>query len=571
MYVKSSENRGGYGRSGYDSGIGRRNDRFNGRIEKNGFGGGRNKSSLDEQQLKRINWSQEQLAPLRKNFYKPSSSVLARSRAEIESFHHKHEITVRGIDSPQTVFEFNEVGFPSYITTELAHQGFKQPTVIQSQSWPIAMAGRDLVGIAQTGSGKTLAYILPALVHITYQEKLQRGDGPIALVLAPTRELAQQIQAVATEFGKRIGIRNTCVFGGAPKRPQQNDLQRGSEIVIATPGRLIDFLSQDVTNLKRCSYLVLDEADRMLDMGFEPQIRKIIEQIRPDRQVLMWSATWPKEVKNLAEEFLNDYVQINIGSMNLSANQNILQIVEVCEEREKDAKLIKLLSEIQNDRESKTIIFGETKKKVDDIKYFLMKNNFRAVAIHGDKSQRERDFVLNKFRQDRQSILIATDVASRGLDVDDVKFVINYDFPSNIEDYVHRIGRTGRSNNKGTSYTFFTQTNGGKVDELVNILQETNQYVNPELYQLKKFGGNNRRGAGGRNNYNSQHGTFKKGSFGNSGYGRGGFENGGGFKKSFDYGAGSSGGSTRFGDRKFEGGEGSRNGHSFANGHTRFN
>jgi ATP-dependent RNA helicase DDX5/DBP2 len=172
--------------------------------------------------------------------------------------------------------------------------------------------------------GKTLAYILPALVHISYQEKLKRGEGPIALVLAPTRELAQQIQSVATDFGRRIGIRNTCVFGGAPKRPQQNDLQRGSEIVIATPGRLIDFLQSEITNLKRCSYLVLDEADRMLDMGFEPQIRKIIEQIRPDRQVLMWSATWPKEVKNLAEEFLNDYVQINIGSMNLSANQNIL-------------------------------------------------------------------------------------------------------------------------------------------------------------------------------------------------------------------------------------------------------
>jgi ATP-dependent RNA helicase DDX5/DBP2 len=153
----------------------------------------------------------------------------------------------------------------------------------------------------------------------------------------------------------------------------------------------------------------------MLDMGFEPQIRKIMEQIRPDRQVLMWSATWPKEVKNLAEEFLNDYTQINIGSLNLSANQNILQIVEVCEDQDKDAKLLKLLSEIQTDRNSKTIIFGETKRKVDEIRQFLMQNRFRAVAIHGDKSQRERDFVLNKFREDRQSILIATDVASRGL------------------------------------------------------------------------------------------------------------------------------------------------------------
>lgn len=192
-------------------------------------------------------------------------------------------------------------------------------------------------------------------------------------------------------------------------------MQRGSEIVIATPGRLIDFLQQEVTNLKRTSYLVLDEADRMLDMGFEPQIRKIMEQIRPDRQVLMWSATWPKEVKNLAEEFLRDYAQVNIGSLNLSANQNILQIVEVCEDHDKDTKLIKLLSEIQTDRSSKTIIFGETKRKVDEIRQFLMQNRFRAVAIHGDKSQRERDFVLNKFREDRQAILIATDVASRGL------------------------------------------------------------------------------------------------------------------------------------------------------------
>lgn len=372
---------------------------------------------------------------MRKNFYKASSSVTSRSRSELEAYQQKHEITMRGRDAPTPVFDFNEVGFPSYVTTEVARQGFKNPTVIQSTAWPIAMSGRDLVGIAQTGSGenhlnsclnfpififyyvlgKTLAYILPALVHISYQEKLKRGEGPIALVLAPTRELAQQIQSVATDFGRRIGIRNTCVFGGAPKRPQQNDLQRGSEIVIATPGRLIDFLQSEITNLKRCSYLVLDEADRMLDMGFEPQIRKIIEQIRPDRQVLMWSATWPKEVKNLAEEFLNDYVQINIGSMNLSANQNILQIVDVCDEHEKDEKLVKLLSEIQTDRESKTIIFGETKKKVDDIKYFLMKHNFRALGIHGDKSQRERDFVLQKFRSDRQGILIATDVASRGL------------------------------------------------------------------------------------------------------------------------------------------------------------
>ena len=202
------------------------------------------------------------------------------------------------------------------------------------------MSGGNMVGIAQTGSGKTLAYILPAIVHINSQQPLNRGDGPIALILAPTRELAQQIQTVAADFGSLSYVRNTCIFGGAPKGAQARDLERGVEIVIATPGRLIDFLERGTTNLRRCTYLVLDEADRMLDMGFEPQIRKIIEQIRPDRQVLMWSATWPKEVRNLAEEYLVDYTQLNIGSLQLSANHNILQIIDVCQEHEKETKWV---------------------------------------------------------------------------------------------------------------------------------------------------------------------------------------------------------------------------------------
>lgn len=187
-------------------------------------------------------------------------------------------------------------------------------------------------------SGKTLAYILPAIVHINNQPPIRRGDGPIVLVLAPTRELAQQIQQVANDFGKSSHIRNSCVFGGAPKGPQARDLERGVEICIATPGRLIDFLERGTTNLERCTYLVLDEADRMLDMGFEPQIRKILGQIRPDRQTLMWSATWPKEVKKLAGDFMKNYKQLNVGSLELSANHNILQIVDICQEHEKENK-----------------------------------------------------------------------------------------------------------------------------------------------------------------------------------------------------------------------------------------
>lgn len=217
-------------------------------------------------------------------------------------------------------------------------QGYEQPTAIQSQGWPIALSGRDMVGIAQTGSGKTLAYILSAIIHINNNNSYKTGEGPIALVLAPTRELAQQIQKVCNDFGRATYLRNTCIFGGAPKGGQARDLERGVEIVIATPGRLIDFLERGTTNLKRCSYLVLDEADRMLDMGFEPQIRKIIEQIRPDRQTLMWSATWPKEVRKLANDFMNNYLQVNIGSLQLSANHNILQIVDICQEEEKENK-----------------------------------------------------------------------------------------------------------------------------------------------------------------------------------------------------------------------------------------
>lgn len=367
---------------------------------------------------------------------------------------------------------------------EIRKQGFAEPTAIQAQGWPIALSGRDLVGIAQTGSGKTLAYILPATVHINSQPRLNRGDGPIVLILAPTRELAQQIQTVARDFGSSSCIRNTCIFGGSPKGPQARDLERGVEICIATPGRLIDFLEKGTTNLRRCTYLVLDEADRMLDMGFEPQIRKIIEQIRPDRQVLMWSATWPQEVQALAEDFLSDYIQINIGSLTLAANHNIRQIVEICYEHEKEMKLSGLLREIGKDRGSKMIIFVETKKKVDDITKAIKREGWPAISIHGDKSQPERDYVLSEFRNGKTMILVATDVAARGLDVEDVKYVINFDYPNSSEDYIHRIGRTGRCQSAGTAYAYFTPNNARQAKELISVLEEAGQVINPQLAVL---------------------------------------------------------------------------------------
>ncbi|XP_054634457.1 probable ATP-dependent RNA helicase DDX17 isoform X2 [Dunckerocampus dactyliophorus] len=399
----------------------------------------------------------------------------------------------------QTTTRYGRHYTAQYVMDVLMQQNFTEPTAIQSQGFPVALSGRDMVGIAQTGSGKTLAYLLPSIVHINHQPYLERGDGPICLVLAPTRELAQQVQQVAYEYGKSSRIKSTCVYGGAPKGPQIRDLERGVEICIATPGRLIDFLESGKTNLRRCTYLVLDEADRMLDMGFEPQIRKIVDQIRPDRQTLMWSATWPKDVRQLAEDFLRDYIQINVGALELSANHNILQIVDVCMEDEKDHKLLQLMEEIMAEKENKTIIFVETKKRCDDLTRRMRRDGWPAMCIHGDKSQPERDWVLTEFRSGKAPILIATDVASRGLDVEDVKFVINYDYPNSSEDYVHRIGRTARSTNKGTAYTFFTPGNARQARDLVRVLEEAHQAINPKLLQMVDSG--HGRGGGGRMRY----------------------------------------------------------------------
>ncbi|KAK9891977.1 hypothetical protein WA026_017460 [Henosepilachna vigintioctopunctata] len=457
--------------------------------------------SQDEQLLTKPDWSQSDLKPFRKNFHVVHQNAKNRTSEDIEHYRERRDIIVRGSAVPQPNFCFEEGSFPDYLMSLIIKQGFAEPTPIQAQGWPVALSGRDLVGIAQTGSGKTLAYMLPATVHINNQQRSQRGEGPIALILAPTRELAQQIQKVAHEFGSSTMIRNTCIFGGSPKGPQARDLERGVEIVIATPGRLIDFLEKGTTNLARCTYLVLDEADRMLDMGFEPQIRKIIQQVRPDRQVLMWSATWPKQVQALAEEFLVDYIQVNIGGLALSANHNIKQIVEVCDENEKEEKLCKLLKEIGSDRLNKIIVFVETKKKVDDITKAIRREGYSAISIHGDKSQPERDYVLNEFRSGKAWILVATDVAARGLDVDDVKYVINYDYPNSSEDYVHRIGRTGRCQQTGTAYAFFTPANARQCKDLIAVLEEAGQVISPELAEL---GQNARSGQNNKNRWQNR-------------------------------------------------------------------
>eukprot|EP00286_Rhodomonas_abbreviata_P000205 CAMPEP_0181290574 /NCGR_PEP_ID=MMETSP1101-20121128/1485_1 /TAXON_ID=46948 /ORGANISM="Rhodomonas abbreviata, Strain Caron Lab Isolate" /LENGTH=281 /DNA_ID=CAMNT_0023394865 /DNA_START=105 /DNA_END=946 /DNA_ORIENTATION=- len=279
-----------------------------------------------------------------------------------------------------------------------------------------------------------------------------------------------QIKQECDKFGASSEIKNTVVYGGVPKHTQTRHLRDGVEIVIATPGRLIDHLESGVTNLRRVTYLVLDEADRMLDMGFEPQIRKIVSQIRPDRQTLMWSATWPKEVKSMASDFLHDAYEVHVGSLDLRANVMITQVVEMVSDYEKYPRLQVHMRQVKDS--DRVIVFVETKKGCDQLTRSLRGEGFPCRCIHGDKSQQERDETLADFKNGRIPVLIATDVAARGLDVKNICMVINFDMPNNIEDYIHRIGRTGRAGAKGTAVSFFTDKASKMARDLVEILRE---------------------------------------------------------------------------------------------------
>jgi ATP-dependent RNA helicase DDX5/DBP2 len=397
---------GGGGQGGYGGGYGGGQGGFGG-----GGGGQGLGSDLPQQQ-----WNSG-IVQVVKDFYVEHPAVTAMSDQEVAECRQSMDVSVMGRDVPKPIRSFEEGSFPEYIMQSVRAQGYVKPTPIQSQGWPCALSGRDVIGLAETGSGKTAAFLLPAIVHINAQPFLERGDGPIVLVLAPTRELAVQIKKEADKFGGTSRIKSACLYGGAPKGQQIREIEQGCEIVIATPGRLIDLLSMRKTNLRRVTYLVLDEADRMLDMGFEQQIRQILGQIRPIKQTLMWSATWPKEVQQLARDFLNGDpkgpVTVRVGA-DLRTAHTITQVVECCSTFEKRQKLIQLLEKVMQAK-GKLLIFTDTKKGSDDLTHMLRRDGWPALAIHGDKSQQERDWVLNEFRAGRAPVMIATDVASRGL------------------------------------------------------------------------------------------------------------------------------------------------------------
>ncbi|KAE8724210.1 DEAD-box ATP-dependent RNA helicase 40 [Hibiscus syriacus] len=458
-------------------------------------------------------------------------SVDTSNMSPAEAYCKQHEVTATGDSVPAPFIRFEDTGFPPEILREIHSAGFSSPTPIQAQTWPIALQSRDIVAIAKTGSGKTLGYLIPAFMLLR-QRRNNSLKGPTVLVLAPTRELATQIQVEVIKFGQSSRVSSTCLYGGAPKANQLKELDRGADIVVATPGRLNDILEMKKIEFGQVSLLVLDEADRMLDMGFEPQIRKIVNEIPPRRQTLMYTATWPKEVRKIAADLLVNPVQVNIGSVDeLAANKSITQYVEVVPQMEKERRLGQILQ--AQERGSKVIIFCSTKRLCDQLARSLGRN-FGAVAFHGDKSQTERDWVLSQFRSGKSPILVATDVAARGLDIKDIRVVINFDFPTGIEDYVHRIGRTGRAGATGVSFTFFSEQDWKYAPDLIQVLERANQHVPPEVREIASHGGPgfgkyqggmnrfNSGGSGGRWD-NGGRGGMRDGGFG----GRGGMRDGG--------------------------------------------
>jgi len=396
--------------------------------------------------------------------------------------------TVVDGSSLRPVMSFEQTGLPADMLH--ATRDFVQPSPIQSQVWPIILSSHDLIGIAATGSGKTLGFGLPMLRHIRAQRDagVVTGKGPLALVMAPTRELALQIAAVLDDAGSKCGISSCCVYGGVPKQPQVSALRAGVDIVVGTPGRLADLMQDGACKLQNVTYLVLDEADRMLDLGFEPHIRAICSVVRADRQTLMFSATWPTAVQQLAANYLSNPVKVTIGSQDLAASHSVTQQVEVVEGNARDDRLLALLQQHHGakGRKNRIIIFVLYKKEAPRVESLLKRKGWNAAAIHGDISQVQRTAAVEAFKAGTCPLLIATDVAARGLDIPDVEVVINYSFPLTIEDYVHRIGRTGRAGKTGLAVTFFVGVNDKpRAGELINVLKEAKQKV-PEA--LLSFG-----------------------------------------------------------------------------------
>uniref|UniRef100_A0A3P9MVC7 RNA helicase n=1 Tax=Poecilia reticulata TaxID=8081 RepID=A0A3P9MVC7_POERE len=426
----------------------------------------------NRKKFEELKW--KDLPLLKKNFYTEAASVSMLTPDEVSAWRKennnifvddiKEEGEKRPIPNPCRTFLEAFQPYPE-IMENIERVGFVKPTPIQSQAWPVLLIGEDLIAIAQTGTGKTLAYLLPGFIHMDGQPG---GPGHVGL---------QRIQKVTCDKGSVICDLIESRWGD--RRGQINLVKSGVDIVIATPGRLNDLQMNDLINLRSITYLVLDEADRMLDMGFEPQILKILLDIRPDRQTVMTSATWPTGVRRLAKSYLKNPMMVYVGTLDLAAVNTVQQTLEIVKEEEKKMYVFDFIRNMQP--QDKVLIFVGKKITADDLSSDMSLQGIAVQCLHGDREQSSREEALRDFKESRVRILVATDLASRGLDVHDITHVFNYDFPRNIEEYVHRVGRTGRAGRSGAAITLLTRDNWRMAAELISILERAGQDVPEDL------------------------------------------------------------------------------------------
>ncbi|BES93985.1 ATP-dependent RNA helicase [Nesidiocoris tenuis] len=407
-----------------------------------------------------------------------------------EKVRKKFRILVEGDEIPPPCLSFEEMKFPRAIIAALALKKIEKPTPIQIQGIPTILSGRDIIGIAFTGSGKTLVFILPLVMFCLEQETKMpfiKNEGPYGLIICPSRELAKQTHDIIKHFTSHLiksgfpELRCVLAIGGVPVGESLDLISRGVHIMVATPGRLMDMLDKKMVKLDICRYLVMDEADRMIDMGFEEDVRTIFSFFKGQRQTLLFSATMPKKIQNFARSALVRPITINVGRAG-AASINVIQEVEYVKQ---EAKIVYLLECLQK-TSPPVLIFAEKKQDVDAIHEYLLLKGIEAVAIHGGKDQEERSRSVEAFRAGKKDVLVATDVASKGLDFQDIQHVINYDMPDDVENYVHRIGRTGRSGKTGIATTFINKANDESVLlDLKHLLIEAKQKVPPFLAELQ--------------------------------------------------------------------------------------
>jgi len=397
------------------------------------------------------------------------------------------KVKVDGENQPSPISKFANAGLGALLSSNVKRAGYETPTPVQKNALPIIMAGRDLMACAQTGSGKTAAFLLPMINKMIET----RADGrpaeggrvfPQAIIITPTRELAIQIHDEARKFSSGSSVVSQCIYGGTSVMSQRGELSRhGCNILVATPGRLLDFVERGTVGFKQVQFLVLDEADRMLDMGFMPDIRRCVDNVSMPaknlRQTLMFSATFPEEIRRSARDFLHNQLFLQVGLVG-GACTDVKQSFHQASKFEKRDKLLKILQDPTRNPRERTLVFVKTKRNADFLATYLSEEGLPTTSIHGDRLQREREEALDDFKRGKMPILVATAVAARGLDIKDVMHVVNYDMPDEVEEYVHRIGRTGRVGNTGRATSFYDQNEDGAIARpLVGVLTDAGQMV----------------------------------------------------------------------------------------------